>query len=144
MIIKNPSHSGKRSCLKCINCGEEFLELDINIRNGKGKFCSIKCYQEWRKKNAFDQKERNKLYQKKHKYNLTEEQYRILFEKQNNKCAICGTEFNEKNKGFVDHSHLTKKVRGLLCTKCNTLLGMANDDIGILKRAIEYLNNHIN
>ena len=61
--------------------------------------------------------------------------------KQNIKCAICGTEFNEKNKGFVDHSHITNEVRGLLCSKCNSLLGMANDDIEILKKAIEYLKD---
>lgn len=64
MIIKNPKHRGKRTCIKCLNCGEEFLELDTKIKEGKGKFCSNKCYKEWRKKNSFNPKERNKLYQK--------------------------------------------------------------------------------
>ena len=144
MILKNPKHRGKRTCIKCLNCGEEFLELNTKIKEGKGKFCSNKCYKEWRKKNSFDPKERNKLYQKKFKYNLAEDEYRNLFKEQNNKCAICGTEFNEKNKGFVDHSHITSEVRGLLCTKCNSLLGMANDDIEILKKAIEYLKDKEN
>ena len=57
----------------------------------------------------------------------------------NNKCAICGREFNDKLKAFVDHDHITNKVRGLLCTHCNTLLGMSKDSIEILNKAIEYL-----
>ena len=142
MIIKNPKHRGKRSIRKCLNCGKEFLELDIRIREGGGKFCSNECYKQFRKNNSVDSKERNKLYQKKHKYGLTEEEYKDLFNKQENKCAICECEFDENNKGFVDHSHITNKVRGLLCTRCNTLLGMANDNIEILERAIKYLKNN--
>ena len=44
-----------------------------------------------------------------------------------------------KLKGFVDHDHTGNFVRGILCTKCNTLLGMANDNIEILENAIKYL-----
>lgn len=89
-----------------------------------------------------ERKLRNILYQKKHLYKLNEEEYKELFVKQNNKCAICGNEFGDDLKGFVDHSHETGKVRGVLCTKCNTLLGFANDNIEILKAAIEYLLNN--
>jgi hypothetical protein len=88
-----------------------------------------------------EKKEKEILYQKKSKYGLNEAQYRDMFELQNNKCAICGFPFNSKRKGFVDHCHKTNKVRGLLCTKCNSLLGMANDNIEILKNAIKYLQN---
>ena len=62
-----------------------------------------------------------------------------MFKKQNNKCAICGIEFSDNNKAFVDHCHKTNRVRGLLCTRCNTLLGMAKDNIEILQKAITYL-----
>ena len=139
MKIKSEGKSGKRTILVCQNCGEEFSELDIKIRAGKGKFCCNECYQEYRKKNKRDEKEANRMYQKKSKYGLTEEEYKNLFVKQNNRCAICGCEFTENNKGFVDHNHKTKKVRGLLCTKCNTILGMANDNIFILENSIKYL-----
>lgn len=43
---------------------------------------------------------------------------------------------NVKN---VDHCHETNKIRGLLCGKCNTLLGNAADSIEILEASIEYL-----
>jgi hypothetical protein len=41
----------------------------------------------------------------------------------------------------LDHSHTTGKFRGWLCSKCNSALGMANDDIFILKKLATYLEN---
>lgn len=74
------------------------------------------------------------------KYNLTIEQYDAIVKKQNNLCAICeGNNFGKHDKLFVDHDHFTKKVRGLLCINCNTLLGNAKDSPQILERAIRYL-----
>ena len=52
-------------------------------------------------------------------------------------CQICNTEI--LNKKCIDHNHKTGKVRGILCPKCNNLLGMCNDDIKILESAISYL-----
>jgi len=40
---------------------------------------------------------------------------------------------------YVDHDHVTNKVRGLLCHHCNTALGKFKDDINIMKQAIKYL-----
>jgi len=39
----------------------------------------------------------------------------------------------------VDHCHNTNKVRELLCSACNILLGKAKDNISILQSAINYL-----
>ena len=141
-IIKYPNSRGKRILRKCKHCGNVFETLLIKVKNKGEYFCSRKCYIAFMQNNAMNDKERkarNILYQKKTKYGLNEEEYKRLFSKQENKCAICNREFNINNKAFVDHSHITNKVRGLLCTKCNTLLGMANDDIAILKKAIQYL-----
>lgn len=74
------------------------------------------------------------------KYNLTVEDYNLLLEKQNNLCAICGGISNGRwNCLFVDHCHKTGRVRGLLCFKCNTAIGMLDDNTDSLNRAIEYL-----
>lgn len=48
--------------------------------------------------------------------------YVRLLAHQNNKCAICKGEPNDKLL-ILDHNHVTKAVRGLLCYKCNSALG---------------------
>lgn len=67
-----------------------------------------------------------------------------LTKAQEYKCAICGTHEKEvvREKLFVDHCHTSGKVRGMLCSKCNTMLGMANDNINILASAISYLKQN--
>lgn len=46
-----------------------------------------------------------------------------LSDAQNGKCAICGKDEKEFTKRLsVDHNHRTKKVRGLLCFRCNKFL----------------------
>ena len=42
----------------------------------------------------------------------------------------------------IDHDHKTRKVRGLLCPKCNNLLGSCDDNIEILNSAISYLEHY--
>ena len=78
------------------------------------------------------------------KFNITLEDYNIMLEAQNGVCAICSnTEMNNVNKVLcVDHNHETKKIRGLLCGKCNTGLGHLNDNIELLINAIKYLKNY--
>jgi Recombination endonuclease VII len=66
-----------------------------------------------------------------------------LYQIQQGKCVGCEAHQSELNRSLcVDHNHETKKVRGLLCAKCNTALGQANDNINILKRLVIYMNKH--
>jgi hypothetical protein len=84
------------------------------------------------------------------KYGLDQDSYEKLLEKQNNKCKICGIDAeNAPGAGSskvgvlcVDHDHLTSKVRGLLCSKCNTGLGLFFDDVTNLENAILYLKEN--
>jgi len=72
------------------------------------------------------------------KYGLTPEGYSELLATQNGVCAICGKTPNSKNL-CVDHDHNTGKIRGLLCDRCNTVLGQVQDSLDILAKAMEYL-----
>lgn len=86
----------------------------------------------------------------KRQYGITLEEYEQILKKQNHVCAICGQEetrtstreTNGKKHLVVDHNHTTNDVRGLLCTKCNGLLGFSLDDISILEKAIIYLRTY--
>lgn len=74
-------------------------------------------------------------------YGITIQQYEEMYDKQHGVCAICSRTCNRwgKKRLAVDHCHITKKVRGLLCDKCNKGLGQFDDSPYILIRAIEYL-----
>ncbi len=90
---------------------------------------------------------KNRKYNLKKYFGLTIEQYDQMSEKQNHVCAICGKTETVKNQHgllrlSVDHNHTTDKIRGLLCSKCNFLLGHADEDIDILLNAIQYLRDY--
>lgn len=83
----------------------------------------------------------------KYKYGITLQEMRKMAEAQDHKCAICGQPETENRNGItrhlaVDHDHKTGKVRGLLCSACNTALGKFDDDPVIIARAIAYLAKH--
>ena len=74
-------------------------------------------------------------------FGITLNEYNEMFEKQKGCCAICGRHQSEFKRSFdVDHDHKTGKVRGLLCFKCNVVLGFVNDNSNILENMIGYLN----
>jgi hypothetical protein len=84
----------------------------------------------------------------KKKYGLTPEAYDVLLNAQDFKCRICrelqvGTGKDSYRGMAVDHDHKTCRVRGLLCTRCNLMLGYAVDNPTILLRAIQYLKGNL-
>ena len=75
-------------------------------------------------------------------YGITLEEYSLMFEKQEGCCLGCKKHRSIlKTDLCVDHCHTTGKVRGLLCNKCNTALGMIEDNKDTLLNLITYLNN---
>lgn len=60
----------------------------------------------------------------KSRYGITLDDYNDMFDKQKGKCDICKTHQMKLNRKLcVDHCHTTGKVRGLLCNRCNSMLG---------------------
>lgn len=106
---------------------------------------------EYRKNNVEKIREYQKQYDKdnslkrknshiKRKYGVTLEEYDLMLNKQGSRCLICNRHQTEVKIPFgVDHDHKTGRIRGLLCNKCNQGLGLFNDDINILLKAIKYL-----
>lgn len=72
-------------------------------------------------------------------YRLTVGGYLNLLKDQDNKCAICRHRPRRTADLVIDHNHKTGEVRGLLCGKCNTALGLFRDSPDVLDAAIEYL-----
>lgn len=72
---------------------------------------------------------------------MTEQEYDAILASQHGLCAICD-EAPVSRQLAVDHDHKTGKVRGLLCGRCNTMLGMAGENYDIFCEASLYLSRH--
>jgi len=75
---------------------------------------------------------------------FTEVEYNEMSFKQSGTCRICCEHETAKIKGTikrlsVDHDHKTGKVRGLLCNRCNHILGLLKDNAYIARRITQYL-----
>jgi len=131
-----------KRCTKCKQTKpiNEFSPKGIRV-DGSQKYSSHckKCCRETKKEKYDPHKRWIKLIKG---FNLTEEDYQNLLDKQKGSCAICGSEdfkLSHKGRPHVDHCHNTGKVRGLLCGSCNVGLGHFKDSPDILAKAIEYL-----
>ena len=80
------------------------------------------------------------------KYGITEIEYNIKCGEQAGVCALCGEPPIGKGPSgrrlHVDHNHQTRKVRDLLCGRCNSGLGYFRESTDLLMRAITYLEKH--
>jgi hypothetical protein len=92
--------------------------------------------------------ERSRVYHRarwlKESFNMTVDDYMVMYEEQDGKCKICGSTQNGKKNFCVDHNHETGKVRGLLCHNCNVSVGLMKDDPDLLRQAADYLESCIN
>ena len=74
-------------------------------------------------------------------YKISSEKY----DKLNNTyfCECCGRHKDEFKKGLaIDHCHETNKVRGMLCSNCNSGIGFFKDNPNFMMNAIHYINKH--
>jgi hypothetical protein len=129
-------------CKKCsINSNLDKFYFNKNGKYKRQNVCK-KCM------NIYDYKvDKNSKLKK--AYGISLQDYNELLTKQNGKCSICGVNNNgyyrKKPRAFaVDHCHTTSKIRGLLCSDCNTGIGLLKDNIDLLNNAIKYLNKSRN
>ena len=129
---------------RCTQCGEtkhihEFASAGRDKKRAQCKPCLARKKREYYKKNPDKARRRNlKTY-----YDLTNEQRDQMAIDQNFCCAVCKQQFPDE-KLFVDHCHDTKKVRALLCTNCNLMIGHAHHDVTKLQNGITFLLFHQN
>ena len=127
---------------------DEFFNLKKS-KDGKGYRCK-KCDKEVRAISRSKSPKTQEGYRRRkiaRDHGITMDDYDRMIKEQGGKCAICGTT-NPHGEGSVatylkylsiDHNHETGEIRGLLCNKCNRGIGLLQDDIIILQKAINYL-----
>ncbi len=109
---------------------------------------------QWGKKNQIKISEQAKLPQNRRRsrntelritYGIDHDEYDRMLASQHGTCAVCNSLPKAFRAGgvpylFVDHDHMSGRVRGLLCRNCNFALGFARDDVVMLTNLIDYLN----
>lgn len=100
---------------------------------------------EWREKNPEQAYRMEANRHLKRKFGITFDVYEKMKDEQGGLCKLCKNPENTRNRGSreqrfaVDHCHLTNKIRGLLCFKCNTGLAWIESNPGIINGIIGYL-----
>ena len=70
-----------------------------------------------------------------YRYGLTYTELSEYLRLSDGKCPLC----LKRDATSIDHDHGTGAVRGVLCSQCNSALGMFKDDVATMTRAIAYL-----
>lgn len=152
---------------RCAVCGrvkplDEFSPGNPKMKSGRSPYCrpcAALRQREWREANPERRREHDqRSYQKRapdrwrrrleRDYHITMAAFEQMIADQGGGCAVCGGLPNGPGKRFhIDHNHgccpgvgsCGSCIRGLLCGKCNTLLGLANEDPERLLAAARYL-----
>ena len=141
----------------CPLCGRIMEDLDVVMTTAwntehSGAMCNA-CAELLRSVNGFTQQPRrtyqpfyeqeelslDEIERRIRGYNLTVSGYLRLLKEQRERCGICGDRPRRQGDLVIDHNHRTGQVRGLLCPRCNTALGLFRDSPDIMDAAIEYL-----
>jgi NMD protein affecting ribosome stability and mRNA decay len=123
---------------------EFYKRSDNNAYRSDCKQCiKTKSSERWFNNPEFREKGklRGRRWQRQNFYGLSLDDEILLREHQNNACAICKTVFKTEGDYHVDHCHITKKIRGLLCPHCNKGLGLFKDNPTALKQAADYVQS---
>lgn len=129
--MKDPAYVVKRREVRAANLARP----EVRARRQKQ-------WREWAQANRYMTPEKNRGRALKRLYGLTQAEYDQMATDQKFTCATCPATAAEQKHGVlvVDHDHKTGKIRGLLCNKCNMILGQANDDPVLIRRWAEYLS----
>lgn len=112
--VCNNGHIASRyvSTNACVECNK------TNLMTWRKKYPtrSGEYRDRWRRENPGKRQEQDRL----RKYGLSSVEFNAMVQRQKGKCLIC----SKKTELVVDHCHNSGKVRGLLCSFCNRLLGV--------------------
>ena len=128
--------------LKCSKCGEKKVpeEFSRSSKSSFGRVSSCKACQ------SLDYKVKHIAYKKRGRegylrrnYGITTSEFEKLVELSGEMCGCCG----DRTKLYVDHCHDTGNIRGLLCQKCNSAIGLLGDRLQGVQGALNYLEEAI-
>lgn len=133
---------------RCIRCGEvkaldEFNRLAA-ASDGLNAWCKV-CMRAYNNARYHAQADDPEFKAAKadrwlrYRYGIDRADYDRMLAEQGGGCATCGTTDPGSRAFHVDHDHATGRVRGLLCSGCNVVLGHVKDDPVLLRELADYL-----
>lgn len=128
---------GGKSCTKCgTHKPLDDFHRSSSAKDGKASWCK-KCVNSTRRDNRKRTytPENKRKWQIKTRYGMTVAQVDAMHAAQGGSCAVCRKPIS---KFHIDHNHNTGKVRGLLCHRCNVMIG-GWDDKAWLEAAMRYM-----
>jgi hypothetical protein len=144
---------------ECAQCGGRFERYRPQNIYCQGRECQNARrkvrWDRWREKqeadgtyrqtvNGYQQKFRERTgygrdWELRNRYGITLEEWIHMVETVDGKCEICGGE----DHLCVDHCHETGKIRGVLCRRCNLVIGQLGDTVEHVRRAVKYLEKDL-
>jgi len=138
----------RENSIRCFSCREWKTDAEYQL---VGKYRRQDCKPCWNtaKRSRYTPNQHRK-HSLKYKFGITEDDYTERLRAQSGECAICGaTDPGSGHEFFsVDHDHVCCPgrrscgacIRGLLCTSCNTGIGLLGDAPIRLRDAADYLD----
>lgn len=105
----------------------------------------------WRKRYSKEYSKRRKELRKKYyaaelarKHKVPKSQIESMLANRGDNCHACGKVFEAvgKHRRNLDHCHKTNVIRGFLCTRCNTILGLCDESATVLNNIKKYMSKH--
>lgn len=119
----------KATLLSCEDCGSGIEQHRVG---GVRRFCET-CRERRRRAYLARAYRRHNL---KKSYGLTESGHAELVATHGGRCDICS---EADVRLVIDHDHASGMLRGVLCSNCNTALGLLRDDPQRIRAALDYL-----
>lgn len=145
-----------RCCTRCkLSKSLDKFYQNRNYADGYHRWCK-ECFLEdgaFRdKQNPERRKEYKRRYNRKHReelrykrifkvYGMPRDEWERRKRDQNNCCKLCNS---SERPLVVDHCHISGKVRGLICNRCNRALGLFGDNVEGVQNALKYLKDFLN
>ena len=140
---KKSKENNDRFFLKfCKTCNEENKWYTIANK-------CVKCVkkQDYQRNRTPERQEKKKWNDIQKHYGLDKDEWYWMYKEQGGKCLMCGIGLvvtarrgeQRALQACIDHDHKTGKIGGMLCHRCNIVIGYAGDDVNLLQLGIIYL-----
>ena len=140
--LRKNLRAGEKVCSSCetVKSKCEFSK-DKSSKDGLSAYCNV-CNRA--RSSAHGKSLAGRNCRLKRSYGIDLEEYQKMLDSQGGVCKICKSpEAKGRWRQFhVDHCHKNGHVRGILCNRCNTMLGMIDDDPSALRAALKYLKEN--